>query len=334
MSESDRERAKRIIDLLIQYTRPGQIQIPFHWVYDDDEPKQNTVAHKFYVDDDVNVLNDSGSGTVESSQEKDLAEVNLEDGELLEIDDEIEDVLRKENVVSSANTSFNSSNGSYNGSCSNNNVEIPRSAKEEAKRQKFGHVICKFFREGHCREGNSCCYSHNASDSHRLPELCKGYIIGKCRKALNCNLLHGEHPCKDYHFGRCNVLKCRFSHQPLNDYTKAIFEKALKDEEDAITVASVNTNPIPPRFSSFQNNAVPINCPPQIFSHHSHPFSTSMKTNPNSLAYNKKAFRQKVGHPYNKKLSKSKPISPLQYSTAANEKGLLSDVVFNLPQSC
>uniref|UniRef100_A0A914PNI0 Uncharacterized protein n=1 Tax=Panagrolaimus davidi TaxID=227884 RepID=A0A914PNI0_9BILA len=114
MSESDRERAQRIIALLIQYTRPGQIQIPFHWV-NDDEPKQNTVSHKFYVDDDVNVLNDSGTGTIESSQEKDLAQVNLEDGELLEIDDEIEDVKRKGNVVSSANNSFNSSNGSYNG---------------------------------------------------------------------------------------------------------------------------------------------------------------------------------------------------------------------------
>uniref|UniRef100_A0AC35GH40 Uncharacterized protein n=1 Tax=Panagrolaimus sp. PS1159 TaxID=55785 RepID=A0AC35GH40_9BILA len=113
MSESDRERAQRIINLLIQYTRPGQIEIPYHWV--NDEPKQNIVSHKFYVDDDVSVLNDSGTGTVESSEEKDLAEVKLEDGELLENDDEIEEVERKENVVSSANTSFNSSNGSYNG---------------------------------------------------------------------------------------------------------------------------------------------------------------------------------------------------------------------------
>uniref|UniRef100_A0AC34QV73 C3H1-type domain-containing protein n=2 Tax=Panagrolaimus sp. JU765 TaxID=591449 RepID=A0AC34QV73_9BILA len=91
-------------------------------------------------------------------------------------------------------------------------------------------VLCKFFREGYCRDGNNCAYSHDAAHSNRKPELCKFYQQGYCKKGLACNLLHGEYPCKAFHEGKCDKNPCKYSHMPLNDYTKVIFEQMVQDE--------------------------------------------------------------------------------------------------------
>ena len=86
-------------------------------------------------------------------------------------------------------------------------------------------VLCKFFREGHCRDGENCVYSHNAADSNRKPELCKYYQQGYCKKGLACNLLHGEYPCKAFHIGKCDKNPCKYSHVQLNDYTRPLYEQ-------------------------------------------------------------------------------------------------------------
>ena len=44
------------------------------------------------------------------------------------------------------------------------------------------HVICKFYREGYCRDADHCAFSHLAEDSLRRPELCKFYQNGFCKK--------------------------------------------------------------------------------------------------------------------------------------------------------
>ncbi|PAV81450.1 hypothetical protein WR25_22272 [Diploscapter pachys] len=91
--------------------------------------------------------------------------------------------------------------------------------------------ICKFFREGYCRDGNDCAYSHDAATSMRRPELCKFYATGYCKKGLTCHMLHGEFPCKAHHKGECNHDPCRFSHVPLTDYTRPIFQKMIDEDE-------------------------------------------------------------------------------------------------------
>ncbi|VDM37900.1 unnamed protein product [Toxocara canis] len=77
--------------------------------------------------------------------------------------------------------------------------------------------ICKFFREGYCRDGENCSYSHDAADSGRKPELCKFYQQGFCKKGLQCPLLHGEYPCKAFHKGECSKDPCQFSHMMKDD---------------------------------------------------------------------------------------------------------------------
>ncbi|XGW28862.1 hypothetical protein V3C99_008564 [Haemonchus contortus] len=93
------------------------------------------------------------------------------------------------------------------------------------------HQICKFFREGYCRDGDNCAYSHQAEDSLRRPELCKFYQQGFCKKGLTCLLLHGEFPCKAFHKGECSRDPCHFSHVPLTDYTRPLFERMCQEDE-------------------------------------------------------------------------------------------------------
>ncbi|KAE9555096.1 hypothetical protein FO519_001671 [Halicephalobus sp. NKZ332] len=91
-------------------------------------------------------------------------------------------------------------------------------------------ILCKFFREGYCRDGDNCAYSHDAAHSNRKPELCKFYQQGFCKKGLACTLLHGEYPCKAFHQGKCDRSPCKYSHMPLNEYTQSIFDQMVQDE--------------------------------------------------------------------------------------------------------
>uniref|UniRef100_A0A914UNL0 C3H1-type domain-containing protein n=1 Tax=Plectus sambesii TaxID=2011161 RepID=A0A914UNL0_9BILA len=112
----------------------------------------------------------------------------------------------------------------------------PGNRKSRSSRWGDRPSICKFFREGFCRDGEQCTYSHDAADSVRKPELCKYYQQGYCKKALQCPLLHGEYPCKAFHKGECSKEQCPYSHVPLNDFTKPIFGQMMKDEELAARI--------------------------------------------------------------------------------------------------
>ncbi|KAL3102280.1 hypothetical protein niasHS_003689 [Heterodera schachtii] len=99
----------------------------------------------------------------------------------------------------------------------------------------FDRIICKFFREGFCRDGEKCTYSHATADSHRQPILCRYYQQGFCRRNLFCQNLHGEWPCKAFHKGECTKEQCMFSHEPLDEVSRHILEKMLEDERRGLT---------------------------------------------------------------------------------------------------
>ncbi|CAD6195463.1 unnamed protein product [Caenorhabditis auriculariae] len=115
------------------------------------------------------------------------------------------------------------------------------------KRYNTEHQICKFFREGYCRDGDQCSYSHQAEDSLRRPELCKFYLSGFCKKGLQCLMLHGEYPCKMFHKGECTRDPCRFSHVPATDYTRPLIEKMIADDEARALPPQPQFPPAPPR---------------------------------------------------------------------------------------
>lgn len=93
------------------------------------------------------------------------------------------------------------------------------------KKTRFNE-FCRFFREGCCRHGINCQFNHDISTSKtRQPLLCRYYDQGKCMRKENCPLLHGEYPCIDNFLGTCNANPCKYSHLPLNDYTRNIVDQ-------------------------------------------------------------------------------------------------------------
>ncbi|KAE9552615.1 hypothetical protein FO519_004163 [Halicephalobus sp. NKZ332] len=117
--------------------------------------------------------------------------------------------------------------------------------KEELRCQPPGwrrRALCKFFRRGFCQNGPSCVYSHNAADSRRAPVLCRFYADGFCKSGAECNLLHGEFPCKNFHKGLCKDRYCRYSHEPLNEFTQPIYDEML-EEEALIANMSISFEP-------------------------------------------------------------------------------------------
>uniref|UniRef100_A0A0K0EM75 C3H1-type domain-containing protein n=1 Tax=Strongyloides stercoralis TaxID=6248 RepID=A0A0K0EM75_STRER len=96
-------------------------------------------------------------------------------------------------------------------------------AATQRNREK-GRLICKFFREGYCRDSKNCMYSHNARDSGRTDKLCRFYQRGNCQNGLSCKNLHGEYPCYRFHIQNAcsHGDRCKYSHEPLNEYTERL----------------------------------------------------------------------------------------------------------------
>ncbi|CEF60088.1 Zinc finger, CCCH-type domain-containing protein [Strongyloides ratti] len=92
------------------------------------------------------------------------------------------------------------------------------------RNREKGRLICKFFREGYCRDSKNCMYSHNAKDSGRTDKLCRFYQRGNCQNGLSCKNLHGEYPCYRFHIqNSCSHGdRCKYSHEPLNEYTERL----------------------------------------------------------------------------------------------------------------
>ncbi|KAE9549477.1 hypothetical protein FO519_007317 [Halicephalobus sp. NKZ332] len=100
--------------------------------------------------------------------------------------------------------------------------------------KRSADTMCHFFREGFCRKGSGCKFSHDTSSSRRYPSLCKFYENGHCSQKDRCLMLHGEYPCINFYKGLCKANPCRFSHLPLTDYTRAIIEK-----DDALQISPI-----------------------------------------------------------------------------------------------
>uniref|UniRef100_A0AC34RBM6 C3H1-type domain-containing protein n=2 Tax=Panagrolaimus sp. JU765 TaxID=591449 RepID=A0AC34RBM6_9BILA len=187
----------------------------------------------------------SDSETMKSSDNE------LEDGEILDIEDD-----QDQNVPISVEESSPSSIIQLT-------PEKPLEIDVESITDQFeveddsnvdkSKVLCRFYREGFCKHGTLCHYSHSPAVSSRQPILCSFYANGNCFKREKCNLLHAEYPCIDFHRGLCRASFCRYSHLPLNDYTQEIFDKATKPKpllyENTCKPSLLGTPGTPRRFS-------------------------------------------------------------------------------------
>uniref|UniRef100_A0A0K0EDD1 Zinc finger protein n=1 Tax=Strongyloides stercoralis TaxID=6248 RepID=A0A0K0EDD1_STRER len=106
-------------------------------------------------------------------------------------------------------------------------MENPYSQVEHFKRPR----MCKYFRDGFCRDGEKCFFSHLLEDSNRKTRLCKFYEYTSCNQSSTCNYWHGEFPCYQFHILK-NCLKdkfCKYSHEPLSPYAKEVLEEYEKE---------------------------------------------------------------------------------------------------------
>ncbi|XP_069577810.1 mucin-12-like, partial [Brachyistius frenatus] len=97
-----------------------------------------------------------------------------------------------------------------------------------------GRLLCRHFLWGRCIKANECQLEHVQSFNGLLKEVCKFYVQGFCTKGESCPYMHKSFPCKFFHRkGKCSQeADCKFSHEPLNDVTKRLFEETLKRDTD------------------------------------------------------------------------------------------------------
>ena len=95
--------------------------------------------------------------------------------------------------------------------------------------------ICKFWLAGGCPLSDADCPFDHSGVVTKRNEKCR-YYAGRdhCKKAKSCEFMHETFPCRVFHLfeGREEELgdfrckdPCKFSHQPLDDVTRPLFEE-------------------------------------------------------------------------------------------------------------
>ncbi|KAK5866567.1 hypothetical protein PBY51_020750 [Eleginops maclovinus] len=112
--------------------------------------------------------------------------------------------------------------GEYKNNKQEDHVQRPRFMTDEFKDHNGvlvnGRLVCRHFLFGRCIKGDTCQLEHIQGYNDVVKEVCKFYSF----------------PCKFFHRrGRCSQEEqCRFSHEPLNDITTKLLDKALQKEND------------------------------------------------------------------------------------------------------
>ncbi|KRY43343.1 Zinc finger CCCH domain-containing protein 6 [Trichinella spiralis] len=133
-------------------------------------------------------------------------------------------------------------------------VPLPQAAAAAAgtareRGDRRDRTLCRFFKEGFCREGDRCPYSHvspattakrspsaAATSQNKRKELCKYFASGYCRNGRKCPYMHNDLPCKFFPIGDCRKgERCRYSHAINADRgVNSEFAKSVPLEEQHV----------------------------------------------------------------------------------------------------
>ena len=86
--------------------------------------------------------------------------------------------------------------------------------------------ICQYWLEGNCPKSASECPFDHEGQVENIFEKCKFYLSKGCKKGKACPFLHELFPCKKFHLmGSCDDSPCGFSHDPLTEQTRPLFQE-------------------------------------------------------------------------------------------------------------
>uniref|UniRef100_A0A5S6QVP2 C3H1-type domain-containing protein n=1 Tax=Trichuris muris TaxID=70415 RepID=A0A5S6QVP2_TRIMR len=91
------------------------------------------------------------------------------------------------------------------------------SRRDRGRGERRERPLCKFFKEGYCREGDKCLFVHTPAAakpaSGRRKELCKYFAVGYCRNNQRCQFVHEYQASKFFPDDR----SARYSHEMTKD---------------------------------------------------------------------------------------------------------------------
>lgn len=117
-----------------------------------------------------------------------------------------------------------------------------------------GRLLCKYFILGRCTKGEECQLEHIEGYNGLIKAACKFYIQGACHNGATCPYMHKSFPCKFFHmYGNCRSDACRFSHDPLTDFTRKLLDDALQRENELAELNRKTEDPVSQTVNEEQN---------------------------------------------------------------------------------
>lgn len=123
--------------------------------------------------------------------------------------------------------------------------------------------VCRFWKAGHCREGDACLFPHTG-DQDKRAEMCKFFKSGYCKKGDSCIYAHDKKQvcCKNLlEHGECVYgLSCLFSHdKEMMQRERAIQVSQRVESSENREERAANSAALP--FSLAAQSAVPTLLP-------------------------------------------------------------------------
>ena len=88
--------------------------------------------------------------------------------------------------------------------------------------------VCKFWLDGCCPKSAEDCFFEHFGVVEKEWKKCKFYAFkDSCAKGKACSFMHETYPCRAFHLFGVSACPtpCKFSHEPLDDITRPLFEE-------------------------------------------------------------------------------------------------------------
>jgi len=104
--------------------------------------------------------------------------------------------------------------------------------------QRIEPEICQYWLEGNCPKSAKECRFYHEGEVTKVFQNCKFYMSKGCSKGKACPYMHELFPCRKFHLIlECEESPCKFSHEPLTELTRPLFEEEVIWWRDEVEIA-------------------------------------------------------------------------------------------------